>query len=211
MGPHPSQIFKNFPKPGSEGDPDTSFENNWAESHLPRVPPRSPSDLRHLINQGKKIQAWKEKSKANERKWRIIQLKEKLDKLIDDNDTATNDAVTPANDPETVSDEAGPEPGLACPGHPIDDPNLECEEVLDGDEPNNEELEDGNNWRSPSTYGSVHSLIIFIMKFTRSPYTSKRFLFFSFCSHLSSLIPWSLYLEPIIGEPSSRFILKREI
>ena len=82
--PPPAYLFKDLESKMLGPDypsPDTSFEKNWAVTHPPRVPPHAAKDLRHLINAGHKINAWKEKCRANETKWRIVKLKADIKKL----------------------------------------------------------------------------------------------------------------------------------
>ena len=97
--------------------PDTSFEKNWAVTHPPRVPPHSPKDLRHLINAGQKIAAWKEKCQENEKKRRIVKVKADLKKLqgsdAEDTSNPKPDAEEEAQEHEEEAqehdDEANPE------------------------------------------------------------------------------------------------------
>ena len=84
----------------------------WAVTHPPRVPPHSPKDLRHLINAGQKIAAWKEKCQENEKKCRIVKLQAQLKNLqgsdAEDTSKPKPDAEDEAQEQEDP-DEANPE------------------------------------------------------------------------------------------------------
>ena len=68
-------LGKDYPSPNS------SFDEGWEIAHPPRDPPYPATDLRHLVNFGKKLEAWKEDCRKKALKRKIVKIKADLVRL----------------------------------------------------------------------------------------------------------------------------------